>query len=143
MNVSAYVQHRRQWDQVWSLAADPVAAIHQAATFASPEDLARLEQALANLNRRPVVGEPATYHIGSDRYAARVVWVSPSGHQCRVAIGGGEPGDGTLCTRRQCRVQMPVWAASTSAPGIRYVMAGGNYGTVTFGHAEDYRDPSF
>lgn len=68
----------------------------------------------------PFVGMPATFHIGSDRYATKVTAVSPSGHKIDA--------EGRVFTRRS---------------NGRYILRGGNYGSLTLGVAETRLDPSF
>lgn len=75
-----------------------------------------------------VVGLSCTYGIGGDRTAGRVVEVSKSGRIIKVEFSNyGNPTQ-ELFTRR--------------ADG-RYKPAGSKCGYLTFGIAEDYRDPHF
>jgi hypothetical protein len=78
----------------------------------------------------PEVGMLCTYHIGSDRYASRIIRVSPSGHQVWIT-DADQPIDnvlGKLFTRR--------------ADGS-YRGKGGRHAYITFFHCSDYRDPSY
>jgi hypothetical protein len=94
------------------------------------ENIARADAALAEMEARremlreahanPVVGMPATFNIGSDHYATEVTAVSPSKHRIETTKG--------VFTRRS---------------NGRYIMRGGNYGSLTLGIAETRLDPSF
>lgn len=72
----------------------------------------------------PVAGLPATVSIGSDKYAALVTWVSPSGHQVRVREKG------ELEERRFTRCSDGYYRRERCY-------------RLTFLRAVDYRDPSF
>lgn len=74
--------------------------------------------------RRPVVGELATYCIGSDRYAGEVVAVSKSGHKLTFR-------------RRGTRSDRDFYRQANGDYGSR------DCGTIGLGYADDYLDPSF
>jgi hypothetical protein len=76
--------------------------------------------------QRPEPGTPATYRIGSDRYAMKVVRVARNGQEVWAAWEGGEERPFTY--RRKTG---------------QYVAKGAECGHLHIGHAEDYRDPSF
>jgi hypothetical protein len=78
------------------------------------------------------IGQPATYGIGSDRYAGQVTAIErfKSGdkkHQVSVIVFGFERGQRSIEFRKTNR----GWRAK------------GGYGSIRLGVAEDYRDPSF
>lgn len=73
---------------------------------------------------KPEVGIGATYCIGSDRYAYKVVRVTPA--TVTVVRRGGSTEE--VFTRRK---------------DGRYVRKGSRVGYLYIGVAEDYRDPSF
>lgn len=74
------------------------------------------------------VGTPATYAIGSDRYAGEVVSVRKNGQEIWFRSKGSS-GEGEPFTYR-------------GVSGC-YVSKGSSYGVLLIGTAEDYRDPSF
>lgn len=67
-----------------------------------------------------LVGVPATYSIGSDRYVTKIIAATPSLHT--ITIEGG---------------QVFRWNKKHG----RYMAGKSN--RLTIGYAEDYRDPSF
>lgn len=69
-------------------------------------------------------GTPCTVGVGSDRYADEVVGVSPSGRHVELKKNG-------VWSKRKNGRYYPVGSGPRSGYG------------VSFGHAEDYRDPSF
>jgi hypothetical protein len=83
----------------------------------------------------PLVGMPATYHIGSDRYAYVVTQVTPS--TIHVAHAE-ETADGRWIVRPGAESEK-----ATKRRDGRYRMKGENFGAITLGEAENYRDPSF
>lgn len=85
----------------------------------------RIVSALAG-NKLPHVGEPATYYIGSDQYAAEVTRVSESGKTIWVALLGGAGREMKCMARTEGR-----WRVT----GLR--------GSVALGRAETRLDPSF
>src|SRR5207247_2498802 len=95
---------------------------------------------------RPEVGSGATYAIGSDRYAATVIKVSPSGHQVTVQDDEDRLTSGSPFSEAQTyeylrnasgRVMTFTWSRKYG----RYVN-GGSY-RLTLGVRRAYRDPSF
>lgn len=75
----------------------------------------------------PSVGCEATYGIGSDSYAGRIVKVSPSGKKIAFAHEGSE---------------VASFEATLRSNG-RFRPVGSDSGYVAIGYARDYRDPSF
>jgi hypothetical protein len=75
--------------------------------------------------QQPEVGTPATYHIGSDRYAAEVIQVRREGREITVQTVAGNR---TFTYRTKTGY---------------YKLKGSDYGFLTLGVAEDYRDPNF
>lgn len=96
----------------------------------------------------PVVGDPATYSVGSDAYPATVVAVSKSGHRVtlqdddwKVTSGTVQDGSATYSYTPNPRAATRV--ATRRADG-KYRLAGWERGGfVGFGTRRMYRDPSF
>jgi len=89
---------------------------------------AAIEKAMAD----PQVGDPATYCIGSDRYAMRVYAVATKNKVAVQDLNNGVP--------------MGVPVTYTRRKNGRFVQEGHTMrgsGSLTIGIAEDYRDPSF
>ena len=78
----------------------------------------------------PVVGMPATYCIGSDRWAGSIVSVSKSGR----TLGFSDRRDGAM---------IETFSLRQNGRFYRVGCPMGQSGTLRLGVAEDYRDPSF
>lgn len=80
----------------------------------------------------PTEGLPATYRIGSDKYAGRIIAVSKTGHRCtwqRVDLtGAAVPTFTKECTRRA---------------GGRYMVIGSKHGDLVLGVAHTDLDRGF
>jgi hypothetical protein len=77
-------------------------------------------------NNKPQVDDPCTRNVGSDRYASKILSVSPTGHKVTVEAYNND-GQEVYTLRRN---------------GI-YRPQGSRHGSLTLGEAVDYRDPSF
>lgn len=102
---------------------------------------------------KPVPGMGATVHVGSDRYAATIIEVSPSGktlslqfdkavltRASRVALAGNMGADQTYLFIPD--PSAPVRRVRLLKTG-RYRLVGyGQTGTVTVGVRRTYQDPS-
>lgn len=97
------------------------------------------------------VGEFGTYSIGSDRYPVEIIAVSPRKITTRgaeVIASGALPGDAEYAN-----VPRGTYTVHPNANGTERVftlrgdgawrMRGGDYGRLTLGSADFYRDPSF
>jgi hypothetical protein len=80
----------------------------------------------------PEIGMPATYCVGSDRYAMTVVAIKRNGRT--VEARHGKPDE-----------SIPYRAAKafTLRKNGRYILQGCESGTLALGVAVDYLDPSF
>lgn len=76
---------------------------------------------------KPTVDMPATYIIGSDRYAGTIALVSPSGSY-------------VIFQHKAAHMGSERFNRNTSGT---YQAKGGKGGFLRLGEAEDYRDPSF
>lgn len=73
-------------------------------------------------NTQPIVGLPATYSIGADSYACKVVSVSRTGHEVLFEHAWGDI------------------VAATRRSGHLYVEKGKKHGSFKIGEAVDYRN---
>jgi hypothetical protein len=85
------------------------------------------------ITKTPSIGLPATYRIGSDRYAGKIIAVSRTGHRCtwqRVNDNTGEafPKMTYDCTRRACG---------------SYLVVGSKHGSLVLGVARTDLDQGF
>ena len=88
------------------------------------KDIIRYESSLELIQwvGRAAVGLPATYCIGSDRYATRIVEVNRNGREVVTDI---------------------IATFTYRSKRDMYIRKGGKCGILRLGVAEDYRDPSF
>lgn len=108
--------------------------------------------------RKAVVGDAATIQVGSDRYAATVIWVSPSGHQIKLQRDKTVATKPTAHTEDQSYICVEDKDGEVEKAAIRlvndqeshvrakecaYFMCGRGYQHVTIGIKRPYRDPSF
>jgi hypothetical protein len=81
-------------------------------------------EGMAASMQTPAIGSPAVYHIGSDRYAGTIEYVSPSG--------------------KTIRIKTPLGHETARRAGVfgQYRCSNGG-GVTTNDNRPDYRDPSF
>jgi hypothetical protein len=96
----------------------------------------------------PVVGLPASYQVGSDRYAVTVVAVSKSGHEVTTRDAKSRLASGSIFSEQQryLFVADPEGAVRvfTRRKNGRYVSKGNKRsGFLSLGEYSAYRDPSF
>ena len=99
---------------------------------------------------RPQVDDLATITLWSDRTPARVIKVSPSGHQitlaeldARVVSGSMVDGSAKYQIAFHPRPDAVTQIATRRADGSYRLKGWSSGGRVRFGHADAYRDPSF
>lgn len=98
----------------------------------------------------PEVGGLATFGIGSDSYAYTVIEVSATGHKVVLQERSSKPtkdsdyfGDQRYVTYENLEGSKMVATRRTTKRGVTYRPKGSSCGTVTFGAARRYTDPSF
>lgn len=94
----------------------------------------------------PKVGDGATIGVGSDRYPATVIWVSPSGHQAKVQYDSWKRTDHRGQSEQQEYEITPnptgrIELVTRRANGKYQLRGGGSY--VHFGRRSVYQDPHF
>lgn len=106
-------------------------------TEAETEARASLESPLASPEARspsgpaaPVVGMPATIHVGSDRYAGVVSWVAANHRSVQVKMKRALRSDSVLMAR-------------CGRKGWRVTSGSMKDSKIVLGHAEAFMDPSF
>lgn len=105
------------------------------------------------LHRKVLVGDAATIQVGSDRYAATVIWVSPSGHQIKLQRDKATPTASIAYTEDQTYIcvanpsgeieKAQLRHAEDPKVQSRFFMCGKGWSGVTLGVKSPYRDPSF
>lgn len=93
------------------------------------------QEALETLMRTPEKGMPATFYIGTDSYAMKVVWVT-------YFMSGARAGQ-VREVMAQIENRAPERFVMTKAGRLAKKDPSGNYGSLVIGYARDYRDPSF
>jgi hypothetical protein len=96
----------------------------------------------------PVVGDEATYSVGSDSYPATVVAVSKSGHRVTLqdanwTVTSGSMHDGSAQYSYEANPSGPTRVATRRANGDYRLQGWDRGGFVGFGHRRMYHDPSF
>ena len=102
--------------------------------------------AVTTFNDTPKVGDGATIQHWSDRSAATVIWVSPSGHQVKIQEDDAKLIDGNYLSEYQAYEFTPNPNARvvlvTRRQNGDYRVAGAST-RVYFGFRNKYRDPHF
>lgn len=105
---------------------------------------------MQNTVEAPRVGDLATVSLWSDCYPARVIKVSPSGHQVtlarldsRVSSGSVVDGSAEYTIQAEPRADAPTDVATRRPNGVYRLKGWQQGGRVSFGFAREYRDPSF
>lgn len=101
--------------------------------------------------RKAEVGDAATISIGSDRYAATVIEVSPSGHQIKLRHDktvGTKPNMFTedqsyICVENKNGEVEKATLRKQQDGAYSFSIAGKGWKHVTLGVKRPYRDPSF
>lgn len=101
--------------------------------------------------RMAVIGDAATIKVGSDSYAATVVWVSPSAHQIKLQHDKAVATKPTAYTEDQAYICVEDKDGEIEKAQLRagrngeqsYSICGKGYQHVTLGIKRPYRDPSF
>ena len=101
----------------------------------------------ASLPSLPLVGTPAAYQVGSDRYPVTVVHVSKSGHRIVAQHAACTRVPGTNHMDQKVTFDVDPSGALvtfTRRQDGRYRMVGcESYGTLRLGQYDRYIDPSF
>lgn len=101
---------------------------------------------VTTFNKTPKVGDGATIQYWSDRAAATVIWVSPSGHQVEIQEDDAKLTSGTILSEYQEYTYAP------DPKGRKFTVTrrqNGDYRIkgqstrVYFGFRKAYRDPHF
>lgn len=104
-----------------------------------------------HVTRRAQVGDGATIQIGSDRYAATVIWVSPSGHQIKLQRDKTKATTPIAYSESQSYICVADPNGEIEKAQVRlnregkphFCICGKGYLYVTLGVKSPYRDPSF
>jgi hypothetical protein len=98
----------------------------------------------------PQVDDLATITLWSDRTPARVIKVSPSGHQvtlaaldAKVISGSTIDGSAKYAIAFRPRAGAPTSVATRRGDGTYRLKGWTSGGRVRFGYADAYQDPSF
>ena len=103
---------------------------------------------MTTTTQTPVVGDPATYSVGSDSYPATVVAVSKSGHRVTLQdddwkVVSGSMVDGSAKYTYSPYPQGPTRVATRRADGSYRLVGWSSGGWVGFGRRVKHYDPSF